>query len=119
MKKPAFPKLAFMTHRIFRKTVILLITLSILLSTAACHLKEKTAEKATKDVVDQILEYKTAELTKYLDKNDPYYERQKVLLDDLLPKMDALRQCVDEAEMLTGEAYWPFPSYGRLLFSVH
>ena len=39
--------------------------------------------------------------------------------DDVLPKMEALRSYVDEAEMLMPEKHWPFPSYGKLLFSVY
>ena len=39
--------------------------------------------------------------------------------DDVLPKMEALRSFVDEAEMLMPESCWPFPSYGKLLFSVY
>lgn len=39
--------------------------------------------------------------------------------DEVLPKMEHLRVYVDEAEMRTGEKYWPFPNYGKLLFSVH
>ncbi len=39
--------------------------------------------------------------------------------DDLIPKMEHLRKHVDEAEMLTSESSWPFPSYGKLLFSVY
>lgn len=38
--------------------------------------------------------------------------------DTLLPKMDELRAACDEAETLTAKSYWPFPSYGDLLFSV-
>ncbi len=38
--------------------------------------------------------------------------------DEVLPKMDALRSPADEAETLTSKKYWPFPSYGDLLFSV-
>ena len=39
--------------------------------------------------------------------------------DKVIPAMDTLRGYVDEAEMLTSERYWPFPSYGKLLFSVN
>ena len=39
--------------------------------------------------------------------------------DEVLPKMEALRKYVDEAEMLSSEKCWPFPSYGKLLFSVY
>ena len=38
--------------------------------------------------------------------------------DDILPKMDALRAPCDEAETLTAEKYWPFPTYDKLLFGV-
>ena len=37
---------------------------------------------------------------------------------DLLPDMAALRQVCDETETLVGRKYWPFPTYGDLLFSV-
>ena len=39
--------------------------------------------------------------------------------DSVLPKMEELRACVDAAEVLTSEKCWPFPSYGKLLFSVY
>ncbi|MBR1470534.1 MAG: glutamine synthetase III [Lachnospiraceae bacterium] len=39
--------------------------------------------------------------------------------DEVLPKMEELRKYVDEAEMLSPESCWPFPSYGKLLFSVY
>ena len=39
--------------------------------------------------------------------------------DDVLPAMESLRRFVDEAEMLAPEKCWPFPSYGRMLFSVY
>lgn len=42
----------------------------------------------------------------------------EAIRDDVIPKMEALRKYVDEAEMLTAEKYWPFPSYGKILFSV-
>ena len=32
--------------------------------------------------------------------------------------MDALRAAVDELETITSAAYWPYPSYMDLLFSV-
>ena len=38
--------------------------------------------------------------------------------DELLPKMSQLRAAADEAEIMTAETYWPFPSYGDLLFGV-
>ncbi len=38
--------------------------------------------------------------------------------DELLPKMAMLRVAADEAETLTDSKYWPFPTYGDLLFGV-
>ncbi|MBR2528544.1 MAG: glutamine synthetase III [Blautia sp.] len=43
----------------------------------------------------------------------------EVIRDDVIPKMEHLRKHVDEAEMLMPEKCWPFPSYGKLLFSVY
>ena len=38
--------------------------------------------------------------------------------DNILPKMGELRVPCDEAETLTAKTYWPFPTYGDLLFGV-
>lgn len=39
--------------------------------------------------------------------------------DEVIPAMAALRAVCDEMEMNTAKSYWPMPSYGDLLFSVH
>lgn len=38
--------------------------------------------------------------------------------DSILPKMENLRAVCDEAEPITAEKYWPFPTYEKLLFGV-
>ena len=38
--------------------------------------------------------------------------------DIVLPKMCELRLACDEAETLSAKTYWPFPTYGDILFSV-
>ena len=38
--------------------------------------------------------------------------------DEVLPRMAELRAVCDEAETLTASSYWPFPTYGDLLFGV-
>ncbi len=38
--------------------------------------------------------------------------------DSLLPAMAELRAVCDEAETVTAASYWPFPTYGDLLFGV-
>ena len=46
------------------------------------------------------------------------YKQARAYHDKVLPKMEALRAAVDTAEVLTGEDYWPVPSYTDLLFRV-
>ena len=41
-----------------------------------------------------------------------------MIRDDMLPAMDELRALCDEAETVTATEYWPYPSYGDILFSV-
>ena len=41
-----------------------------------------------------------------------------VIRDVVLQKMAELRVVCDEAETLTAAKYWPFPTYGDLLFGV-
>ena len=36
--------------------------------------------------------------------------------DAILPAMEKLRKCVDEAELITAKKDWPFPDYGDLLY---
>ena len=38
--------------------------------------------------------------------------------DEMLPAMAQLRQAVDQAETITASSFWPYPSYGQLLFGV-
>ena len=46
-------------------------------------------------------------------------EHSCAIRDRLIPVMEALRAAADEAETLTAEEYWPFPTYEKLLFSVN
>ena len=41
-----------------------------------------------------------------------------MIRDNILPKMSELRIACDEAETLTEKSYWPYPTYGDILFSV-
>ncbi|MBE6532141.1 MAG: glutamine synthetase type III [Ruminococcaceae bacterium] len=36
----------------------------------------------------------------------------------VIPRMDALRKCVDAMEVLTAREYWPIPTYGDITFRV-
>ena len=53
-----------------------------------------------------------------LDETTCVAERSEKIRDEVLPAMDALRAPADEAETLTAKTYWPFPTYGDLLFGV-
>lgn len=46
-------------------------------------------------------------------------EAANFIRDEILPAMAALRAPADEAETLTAAKYWPFPTYGDLLFGVN
>ena len=41
-----------------------------------------------------------------------------LIRDELLEQMASLRTLCDKAETLTAASYWPFPTYGELLFGV-
>ena len=45
-------------------------------------------------------------------------EKADCYRDEVIPAMEALRSCVDELETITSADYWPYPSYGELLFGV-
>ena len=45
-------------------------------------------------------------------------ENQILFRDLILDKMGELRIACDEAETLTAKKYWPFPTYGSLLFGI-
>ncbi len=63
----------------------------------------------------------TAELSdivKELDQTKDIVEEANKIRDDVLGKMEQLRAVCDKAETMTAKKYWPFPTYGDLLFSV-
>ena len=49
---------------------------------------------------------------------DDIIEESVLIRDTVLPKMSELRIPCDRAELLTEKSYWPFPTYGDILFSV-
>ena len=38
--------------------------------------------------------------------------------DEVLPLMDEVRTACDALETMTSPQYWPFPTYGKLLFGI-
>ena len=85
-----------------------------------CHYEVSTIERLS-ELTDHILDaVKVLEdsLSKLKGLSD-VFESSAFVRDTLLPNMNSLRSYVDEAEMLTSQKDWPFPSYGQLLFSVN
>ncbi len=64
---------------------------------------------------------KTEELESILASLSDYNDIGKesfAIRDSLIPKMEEVRSLCDEAETCTAKEFWPYPSYGDILFSV-
>ena len=85
-----------------------------------CNYEVTTMERLS-ELTDAILTavVKLEDVLKELKTKEDIFDSSAYVRDDLLPAMDELRKYVDEAEMLTSQKDWPFPSYGQLLFSVN
>ncbi len=71
-------------------------------------------------LTDAIAE-KTADLEKAvmgLQDAEDVVSESALIRDAVLPAMCELRIPCDRAELLTAKSYWPFPTYGDILFSV-
>lgn len=85
----------------------------------ACSYEKKLIEKLSL-LVDQIAT-KTDELEKAILKLSDVAdieEESYAIRDHVLTSMAQLRAVCDEAETITSAKYWPFPTYGELLFGV-
>ena len=70
----------------------------------------------------------SADASKYLEKLGVNVHKAEAIDDitkkamfyrtDVIPIMDNLRKTADEMEVNTADKYWPFPTYGDILFSV-
>ena len=49
---------------------------------------------------------------------DDILDKARYYCDNVFTAMEELRRVSDEMEMCTASKYWPYPSYGELLFSV-
>ena len=86
---------------------------------ASCEYEKKTVTKLSL-LMEQILN-KTETLEDEIMKLKfiSYVKQESYAIrDSILPKMGELRAVADEAETLTADQYWPFPTYGELLFGV-
>ncbi len=74
--------------------------------------------KRTSDLLVKIYDF-TNELEENLNKVKSISDPQKIsdgLRDEVLPVMEKLRVVVDEAEVIVGADYWPYPTYADMLF---
>ena len=95
-------------------------------------MKKGLSKKIISDVEMTILEkisnllsslYENTErLEKHLEKAEEFSCNAQALAEyykgTILPDMENARCDADELESLVGEKYWPYPTYGELLFGV-
>ena len=85
----------------------------------ACGYELRTARKLS--TLSESIAAATEELEtlilKIKDSGDVEKESYQIR-DELIPAMGRLRVACDTAETETGDGYWPFPTYGDLLFGV-
>ncbi|WP_026508130.1 glutamine synthetase III family protein [Butyrivibrio sp. MC2013] len=116
VRKNYLPAIEHYLHRL-AETTSLMKSVS---PNVKCNYEIATMERLS-ELTDYIL-LRVRDLEEALEnlkKYDDVLETSKAIRDDVLPKMEHLRKHVDEAEMLSSEECWPFPSYGKLLFSVY
>ena len=88
-------------------------------SVFGCRYEKDTAEKLsalTDEIYSAAAELEDA--VARLDSISGITEEAFFVRDEIIPKMSALRVPADKAEELTAKEYWPFPTYGEILFSV-
>lgn len=87
--------------------------------TLACNYESGLVKRLSK-LTDRIA-IKTEELENALvelHNAESIISEANMIRDVVLVKMGELRLACDEAETVTAKKYWPFPTYGDLLFSV-
>ena len=90
-----------------------------LLPDLACGYEEKLVSRLS-ELTDRIAAgaEDLAEAVTKVKAIDSVQERAYGIRDEILCRMQTLRAAADAAETMTGQEYWPFPTYGQLLFSV-
>ena len=86
---------------------------------APCNYEKKLVKKlsALADQMDDKAEKLSLAMVK-LKMVDGIEEEAATIRDEILPRMNELRVAADEAETVTAAKYWPFPTYGELLFGL-
>ncbi len=81
---------------------------------------EKSIIKKLSSTCDTIADEVAAleEVTLKLDEIEDICEKAFAIRDSVLAQMSILRLACDEAETMCAKKYWPYPTYGELLFGV-
>ncbi len=82
-------------------------------------LEKKLLTKLSEDA--KIMSERVDILEELIEKAGPEndnYSIAKYYKDKIIPTMNMLREVVDELETLVPGKYWPFPTYGEMLYSV-
>ena len=58
-----------------------------------------------------------SELIKKLDSTRGASTQAELSRDEIIPKMNEIRKYADTLETLVAKKYWPFPTYGEMLFA--
>ena len=82
---------------------------------AECDIIEKLSELITKtyEAHGALSRVEKTAITKQSDEEAAFYYKTNVI-----PKMDALRKCVDAMELLCSREAWPMPTYGDITFRI-
>ena len=87
--------------------------------TLPCTHETKLLEQLS-TLTDQIAQGMEAleAVTSRVEQMEDVTATSEAVRDEMLPAMVQLRQAVDQAETITASSFWPYPSYGQLLFGV-
>ena len=116
VRKNYLPAMERYLYRLSQTTVLM----RQVSSNVKCNYEVSTMERLsdlTDFIMDAVIDLEGALAT--LKTIDDIFRSSEFVRDEMLPKMEILRKYVDEAEMVTSQRDWPFPSYGQLLFSVN
>ena len=90
-----------------------------MVGTLPCTHETKLLEQLS-TLTDQIAQGMEAleAVTSRVEQMEDVTATSEAVRDKMLPTMAQLRQAVDQAETITASSFWPYPSYGQLLFGV-
>ncbi len=102
---------------IYNLSLTLEKNVSILPENELCYEKE-TIQKLT--LLSKSIFSKVKKLEKHLIENNinDIQEQAEYFRNTIFTEMNSLRRDVDDAETITASEFWPYPSYGELLFGI-